>query len=39
MEIQQPAQNIAQPPTSLSSEEEDARRLEVGGAHSSEELW
>lgn len=39
MEIQQPARSIAQPPTSLSSEEEDARRLEVGDAHSSDELW
>jgi hypothetical protein len=39
MEIQQPAQLIAQPPTSLTSEEEDIRRLEVGGAHSSDELW
>jgi hypothetical protein len=39
MEIQRSAQSIAQPATSLSSEEQDARRLEVGGAHSSEELW
>ena len=39
MEIQQLAHSSAQPATSLNSEEQDARRLEVGGAHSSDELW
>jgi hypothetical protein len=39
MEIRSSAQSNAQPPTSLTSEEEDARRLEVGGVRSSDELW
>ena len=33
------ADTIAQPVTSLNSEERDARSLEVGGTHSSDELW
>lgn len=39
MEIQWLARKSARPTTSLSNEEWDGRSLEVGGAHSSDELW
>ena len=39
MEIQWLARKDARPATSLSNEERDGRSLEVGGTHSSAELW